>query len=198
MQRVPAMALFGVLTLLAWGFSGGTGCPSMGGIRIGDEQKVLEAMKLRVMVKEDGMTKYRTANGNDLSITVENSKVVYLENDWSHVDAGAEPLISGFRFGITSLKEVREKFGTNGFAYVERPTLKTEEHAITFNCFELEGCEGQVLVVICRVPLSADVSEANIAAQLKVDAFILADSKYLGELWGEERILDPNYRKVRL
>ena len=88
---------------------------SMMGVKINDSRESTHSIKLDIVARDSDMIKYRTANGNNLSITFENNKVVYMENDWLQDTSGREPLFSNFLFGKTALKDIRSQFGTNGF-----------------------------------------------------------------------------------
>ena len=46
------------------------------GIKINDSESVLKKINLEVLASENDMTKYRTKNGNDFSVTVSNGKVL--------------------------------------------------------------------------------------------------------------------------
>jgi hypothetical protein len=171
---------------------------SMLGVKINDSKTNLKKIKLEVIAHDDSMTKYRTENGNDFSITVNKGKVVYMENDWLQDSKGKQPLFSNFEFGKTSLKEIREKFGTNGFTHKQQSYLTTETDLIMFNCFEFDSSNNEVLAVITKVPLNANVTEENVASNLKLDAIIIADKEYLDKIWGAEKTYDPNYKKIKL
>ena len=126
---------------------------SMLGIKIGDTKASLEKIKLKVEAKDDEMIKYRTDDGNDLSVTLNQGKIVYMENDWLQDTNARKPLYTDFQFGQTSLREIRKKFGTNGFTYKTRRAFTTKTDLIGFNCFELESPNNKVLVVITKISL---------------------------------------------
>jgi len=167
-------------------------------IKIGSPEAGLKKLKLELVASEDGMTKYRTENGNDFSVTAENDKVVFMENDWLQDDKATKALLPGFTFGTTSLKEIRSKFGTNGFVHDNASSMKTDTHVMMINCFEFDSPNNEVLVTITKVALDADVTEANVAEHLKLDALIIADKAYLDKIWGAEKTYDPNYKKIKL
>lgn len=170
---------------------------SMHGVKIHSDKKSLESLKLEIVAREGDMVKYRTENGNDFSITCEKDKVVYMENDWSQNSKGRQSLFSNFLFGQTTLKDIRSRFSTNGFTYTNRNSIKTDTDLIMFNCFEFESKNNEVLVVITKVSLKEDVTEENIASTLKLEAIIIADKTYLDGIWGESKVFDPNYKKIR-
>ncbi|MGX7668753.1 hypothetical protein [Flavobacterium pedocola] len=170
---------------------------SMQHVKIGDPEKSLKSIMLKIEAKEDGMVKYLTQNNNHFSVTLENGKVVYMENDWLQKPEGKKPLFSNFVFGKTSLREIRKTFGTNGFTYKERSAFTTDTDLIQFNCFEFDSPNNEVLVLITKVALDAELTEENVSDKLKLDAIIIADKKYMDATWGSEKIFDPNYKKIK-
>ena len=170
---------------------------SMNGIKINDDKAVLKDVKLKLLADEGDVIKYRTENKNEFTVTLENDKVVFMENDWLQNPDSPEPLFSNFKFGQTTLKEIRKLFGTSGFRYDARESVSTENDAITFNCFEFDSPNNEVLVTITKVSLTApDVTDANLADNLKLDGIIIADEKYLDEIWGKKKNYDINYKKI--
>ncbi|HRF42382.1 MAG TPA: hypothetical protein PK198_26510, partial [Saprospiraceae bacterium] len=93
---------------------------SMLGLKIGDSPKTVEQIKLKVDAREKNMIKFKTSDGNDFSVTVQKGKIVYMENDWLQNPKATQPLYSDFRFGHTTLREIRARFGTNGFVHQNR------------------------------------------------------------------------------
>jgi hypothetical protein len=170
---------------------------SMLELKIGDSQKLLNKIKLEVVAKDGNMIKFKTDNGNDFSITCQNGQIVYMENDWLQNPKARKPLFSDFQFGQTSLRDIRKKFGTNGFVYNTRGTFTTDEDLIAFNCFEFDTPNNEILVTITKVSLTAQISEENVADKLKLDAIILADKTYLDQEWGAEKMYDKNYKKIK-
>ncbi|HTE01037.1 MAG TPA: hypothetical protein VK668_17220 [Mucilaginibacter sp.] len=171
---------------------------SMHGIKINDPKSSLKKIRLEVMASDETMTRYRTENGNDLSVTISDDKVVYMENDWLHEVKGVKPLFSVFKFGETTLRQIRKAFGTNGFTYVQRNDLVTETDIVEFNCFELDSPNNEVLVIITKAPLKPEPTEANLADKLKLESIVIADKKYLDSIWGSDKTFDPQYKKINL
>lgn len=169
---------------------------SMLGLKINDKEKSLEKLNLEIVAKEENMVKYRTKNNNDFSITIERGKIVYMENDWLQDPNGSEPLFSNFAFGKTTLKDIREKFSTNGFTYKSRGYFTTKTDLIMFNCFEFDSKNNEILVTITKVSLTENVTQENIASKLKLNALIIADKTYLDEIWDKDKIYDPNFKKI--
>lgn len=185
--------LFLITTLLA-----SAGSVSMLGIALNDSRKSVEDLSLPIVGQEPGSVKYRTKNGNDLSVTFENDKVVYMENDWLHTSEGSQPLVSNFTFGKTSLDDIRNEYGTNGFTYTNRSFYTTETDLIAFNCFEFDTDKNEVLVTITILSMEdEEVNEDNVSKKLQLQAIIIADKSYLDKIWGKEKVFDENYKKIK-
>jgi hypothetical protein len=170
---------------------------SMYNLKIGDAQSSLAKIDLTIDAQESAMVKYKTKDGNDLSVTCENGKIVYMENDWLQNPKSTKPLYSNFEFGKTSLADIRKTYGNNGFTYDSRTPFVVGEDVILFNCYEFDSPNNEVLVVITKVPISDDVTEENLAGRAKLDAIVIADPKYLEGIWGKEKIFDPGYKKIK-
>ncbi len=187
------LALSLLITLL---FIGGD--ISMLGIKIYDSRESVENLKLEGIGREPGIIKYRTKDGNDLSVTFEKDKVVYMENDWLENPKNRQPLFSDFSFGQTSLKDIRDKFKTNGFGYKTRMVRMTDDALIDFSCFEFDSPSSVVLVLITTVSLKEELTKENIHEKLKLEAVILADKGYLDRIWGEGKVYSDGYKKIKL
>jgi len=170
---------------------------SMCGLKIGYNQKVLEYLKLQVEAKDADVVKFKTENGNDFSVTCQNGKIVFMENDWLQSNYARDPLYTDFQFGRTSLADIRREFGTNGFVYKSMAMFTSGDYLIGFNCFEFESPDNEILVLITRCPLSTNVSESAIAEKMMLDAIIIADKSYLDQEWGVNKIYDSNYKKIK-
>ena len=172
---------------------------SMLGIKIGSPEIALSKLKLKQIAKREGITKYRTENDNDFVVTVEDGKVVYMENDWNQKTEGNVALIPGFTFGQTSLKDIRKRLGNKGFVYAENQNYITNEYLYEYHCYEIDSPQKEVLVVVTKIPFSTTVTEnTDIAQKLKLDAIVLADAEYLDFLWGAQKSYDKDYKKVKL
>lgn len=196
MHSANAMTKIILTLLITCGCLLPSGDISMYGLKIHDDQNVLADIKLTVVAKEGQMTKFRTENGNDFSVTIDKGKIVYMENDWLQDAQNRQPLFSEFSFGKTSLSDIRSKFGTNGFTYKSRGPFKTNTHLIMFNCFEFDSPNNEILVTITKVALNENLTAENLASKCKLDALIIADKTYLDKTWGKGKVLDKNYKKI--
>ena len=175
----------------------------MSGISINDPAKKLEKLKLEVIGSEKSgkspMIKYRTQDGNDLSVTTQNGKVVYIENDWLQDSNSRKPLLTNFEFGKTSIKEIIQRFDTRGFVHKRVSHIKTETDLIEFYCFELDSPNNEILALVTKVSLSNKaLAWYNAEEHLLLEAVILANKDYLDEIWGTDKLITENNKKVRL
>jgi hypothetical protein len=171
---------------------------SMMGLQINDGESTLKTINLKIVEREEATTRYRTENGNDFSVSVENGKIVFMENDWLQQPSGTAPLFSNLTFGQTSLKDIRTLFGSNGYTYVRRENMTTGSDLVEFNCFEFDSSNNEVLVTITKASLDANLTEESIPENLKLDAIIIADKKYMDEIWGSKKVYDTGYRKINI
>lgn len=169
---------------------------SMNGIKIGDPITKLKDLGLKIIDDDGNSIKYKTVNGNDFSLTHHNGKVVYMENDWMEMEKGKIPLISNFVFGKTTIEDIRNYFGTNGFVY-NKIGMSTLNDVVMINCYSINSVNGEVLVFITKSAKS-DISKNKdrVDELLKLNAIILAKEDYLDYLWGDEKTFDPNYKKI--
>jgi hypothetical protein len=172
---------------------------SIEGVKIGDGPSSLEKLSLTLTNSEKNegaeIRKYKTKTGNELSITVQKDKVVYIEYDWSQDEESSKTPYDGFIFGKTALTEVRSRFGNNGFTHKRTAFVKSGNGLVTFNCYELVDSSSTIFVVVSKVVPKAGINAANIADHFKLDALILADPAYLDEIWGKEKAYDSAYKK---
>ncbi|MCL2310668.1 MAG: hypothetical protein FWC42_10480 [Proteobacteria bacterium] len=176
---------------------------SIEGIKIGDGSSVLEKLPLAVIVSErSGDTetkKYKAMGRSELSVTTQKGKVVYIEYDWLSDKKSTKTPFNGFVFGKTTLRDIRKRFGNNGFAYKQNLTADTDDNGLAlFNCYELTDSTPTIFVAVSKITQKTGASTANIADRAKLDALILADPAYLDEIWGKEKIYDTAYKKISL
>jgi len=169
------------------------------GIKIHDKESSLKKIKLDTVAVDEGMIKFRTENGNDLSFTMKKGKIVYMENDWLHEANGKKPLFSGFRFGETSLRDIRKTLGTNGFTHTDHAAFTSETELIEFNCFEFDSPNNEIFATVTTCPLDTSITESTIADSLKLAAVIICDKGYLDNIWGEKKVYDDkgHYKKIK-
>jgi hypothetical protein len=176
---------------------------SLLGIRVGESATVLS--RLGPAAETDnykGMTvrRWNLQNGNELSATVgTNGKIAYVESDWNGKsdDSGCD--LRGLRFGITTLNELRKRFGSNGFEYTGRGSVaNTQEGVVMMNSYDAGGVVITFYTKINRDEFSranASRTDPSLADYAKLDAISLTDDGYAKNEWGD-RVYDPAYKKI--
>jgi hypothetical protein len=180
---------------------------SMADISIGDSTKVLYELGYRetgsVKLGESFSRKFMLESGNDLSVTYDrrSQKIVFLETDWNGNSSGIISDYPGFLYGKTTLLQIRQALGNNGYAYQSNQgSVMTEQGIALFNAYEISGNSNLVAVFICFLNESAFESVKNdpnsLSSLATLSSMILADRKYLDSIWGYSKIFDPNYQKI--
>jgi hypothetical protein len=149
------------------------------------------------------MRKWRLEDGNDLSITTTSGgTTVYIETDWNGLQGGSYSNFPGFYYGRTTLNEIRQKLGSNGFALGDRTVMKAPDGSIVFfNLYEITGNDNVIVSFITSVNanqirrLNVPSSETSSFAKLK--SIILGEPEYLRNIWGSQLTYDPAYQKIR-
>lgn len=203
--------MFGRLVLSSAVFLASAGfaqSQSLSGMRIGEvfASSVKPAQTPVATDEIDGyaLTKWQLPNGNYLSVTrrIDGDKIAYVEVDWDGSASGAVSDFAGFRFGETTLADIRVKLGSNGFAFSNHVMKPMPDGSLmSFNCYEVEGSDA-IAVFMTKTTAeglkdlyeSNDVSRAGTLARL--EALILAQPEYLATNWGPNRISDPTYVKI--
>jgi hypothetical protein len=176
-------ALFNVML---WGFAGDV---EMAGLHVNDsKQKMHEVIDYPVVYEDAKSAEYFTNDGNFFSVTLDQGKVVYMENAWGENEESLKPLFTGFEFGKTTLRNVREEFCSEGYAYKRKMGFVTAKDFIMFKCFNLNPNSSEVLVTVFRVSLKEDTNSENLEDKMTLDAVILADRAYLDKKWGKEKV----------
>jgi len=149
------------------------------------------------------MRKWKLADGNDLSLTAERKtgKIVYAETNWNGGVSGRTSDFPGFTYGKTTLGEIRNQFGSNGFAYQQRMFLDTPDGIVMFTSWEVED-SGVIATFVTK--MSKKDSQAfkrsknfDIDKAAKLDTIIIANADYLDSIWGEEKHKSPDLKPIR-
>jgi 3',5'-cyclic AMP phosphodiesterase CpdA len=102
--------------------------PSLSGIHIGENivavSRIGFAPSAKNQIGPETMIKWRFPLRNELSVTAatDTGRIVYIEHDWGGDSRGSLTDFPNFQFGTTTLAEIREKFGSNGFTFDKNPT----------------------------------------------------------------------------
>jgi len=179
---------------------------SLSGIKIGDAPSVLEKLNLEPLAREGHgaikMVKFKLANGNELSVTYNSreNRIIYVQNDWSLKPEGAATDILAFKFGVTTLEDIRRINGSNGFSWKSHAMYRTEDQIIAFNAYEIKGRPNQVAVFVTSLSIPEVKNKIANPDQIpkfpKLQAIILAEEAYLDEIWGEEKTYDKDSKPI--
>ncbi len=192
-----------VALLIAIGHGASASGQSLSSLKIGDPTSKLSALgKPTAIDSEKGMTVRRWVlpNGNELSVTTDMSdKIVYMESDWNPgKDDTTACDLPGLRFGVTTLTQLRNRFGSNGFAFKDQAgQLLTEDGAVMLNSYEASG----YVITFYNKISNKEVAQLNpesqgtIADHAKLDAISIASPEYAKREWGD-RVYDPGYKQI--
>jgi hypothetical protein len=183
---------------------------SLGGISIGDPPAVLERVNLETIARAGTgamkTVKYKLANGNELSVTYNSraNRILYVESDWNITPDAAATDFPGFKFGNTTLEDIRRVTGSNGFSYQSNAMSKAEGKIRAFNCYEVRNKPGLISCFITVLNVadlrnrigSREVRVEDVSKSAKLEAIILADEEYLDSIWGEEKTYDKDIKPI--
>lgn len=106
-------------------------------------------------------------------------------------------LFTDFQFGKTTLREIRERLGTNGFMYKNRGLFTADNDLVGFNCFEFDSPNNEILILITTAAITPDLTEDNVVDKLKLDAVIIAHKSYCDREWGTYKTYSENFKKIK-
>ncbi len=173
---------------------------SLSGLQIGDPLSTVAKIGLEpASINRTGqftMVRWEFPDGNELSITSVNNRIIYMESDWGKRQAGSFTDFPGIIYGRTTLDELRRLFGSNGFCYTDRGcSFLLDGGSLYFNSYEFTGDNDTVITFITRdinfkfPPKSGDAV---------VDAIIVGYPPYLDGIWGSSKVFDPEYKPIDL
>jgi hypothetical protein len=173
-------------------------------LRIGDNSSRLSSLgaapSASMSYKSFKVQKWILVNKNEISVTTSQSgKIVYIESDWGGKASSSECDLQGLVFGMTTLSDIRKRFGSNGFGFENRDSvIKLTDGIVMLNSFEVGT---NVVTFVTRVsnaealpPSEADKDSA-VADRAKLDAISISQREYAAGEWGK-RIYDPAYKKI--
>jgi hypothetical protein len=179
---------------------------SLSGLHIGDNVSAVSELGMPPTEKNQMgpfvVQKWTFPDGNDLSVTADRKtgKIVYLESDWGGRQAGSISDFTGLKFGNTSLRDIRAKFGNNGFAFKSNAFMAGPDSAAMFNCYQLSGNAKLVAAFVTVIKASQfqaiKAKRTSIDQAAKFGALILGDLDYLEAIWGKEKTFDPSYGPI--
>ncbi|TBD75923.1 hypothetical protein [Rhizobium ruizarguesonis] len=182
---------------------------SMSGVSVGGDRQQLDSIGSRPVATQamgpHTIEKYKLSGGNELSVTYHRAsgKIVYLETDWGGETAGAFSDFEGFKFGKTTLSEIRTRLRSNGISFKARPpvTPTPDGGLALFNSFEING-SGTIATFVTSVSAVTVTSikekglNPNIGDVAKLQAVIVGERDYLETIWGSDKTKSPNYSAI--
>jgi len=176
---------------------------SLSGIHVGEKVGAVSRIGIAPSAKNQmgpqTLFKWIFPDKNVLSVTAitDTGRIVFIEHDWGGDSRGSLTDFPNFYFGTTTLAEIRKHFGSNGFIFDQSPTGPISDGIVLSNSYEIANTDIIVTFItkILFAESSANSGQEDIGNNAKLDAIILADSNYLGRLWGKT-MGDPAYRPV--
>ena len=179
---------------------------SLTGVSLGAAPSTLEALSMRSVAREGHAqrkaTKFILENGNNLSVTYDSKsdKILYIEDDWSLKDEGKLSGMDSLIFGFTTLDDLRQRNGSNGFSWKSIAMHRDGDDVVAFNAYEIRDKPGAIAVFVTVAHLSeyeiAPPERRKISSFLRLHSIILASEEYLDEIWGEEKTYDGSSKSI--
>ncbi len=141
--------------------------------------------------KYRGMDVYKwvLSNKNQFTATVNpEGEVVYAESDWfgTSDDTGCD--LAGLKFGVTTLADLRKRFGSDGFTFRTRASgIRTEDGLAMMYSWEFDKVVVTFYTKINSQDLArtqAEGSKESTADYAKLYAISIANAAYARSEWG--------------
>ena len=132
-----------VLAFLA--LTAGTQAQTLNGISIGEEiaaaARIAGKPTAKVAAGAHEAVTWRLPDGNKLALATHpgNGRIAYAEETWGGRPDGRPADFPGFKYGETTLADIRKHAENNGFAFVERLLDERPDGLRLFNSYEVEG-----------------------------------------------------------
>ncbi|EIM26918.1 hypothetical protein [Microvirga lotononidis] len=199
-----ALPAFGFLILTA-----GTQAQTLNGIHIGEDiataSRIVGRPTSRVAAGPHEEVRWRLSDGNMFALATDpvNGRIAYAEETWGGRPDGKPADFPGFRYGETTLADIRMHAQNNGFAFVERLLDEKPDGLRLFNAYEVEGAPGLVVTFVSRMStpdtqrLKDKQESIDINRAAKLVGIILGEARYLEAIWGQAKLKGKNYKPIR-
>lgn len=186
---------------------------SLSGVTIGSDRASLNQLGTAPVSTQTmgphSAVKFQLPGGNEMSATFLRSsgKIIYLETDWGGEAAGSFSDFEPFKYGQTSLDDVRRHFGHNGMMFDARPVVSTmpDGGVALFNSYEIS--ESDMIATFVTVISATALTELQtmhgnekladyIGPAAKLHALILAERDYVDTIWGAKKTYDSGYTPI--
>ncbi len=153
---------------------------------------------------------WRLKNNDLLKVSYNSpqNRVLKINIEWGGDNNGREIGIADFKFGKTTLKDIRTTFGSNGFAYATNMMYADDDGLTTFNAFELKYTPSIIIVFKTHLnysdnpDINPEAAQNNTLGELgphfRLVGVTIADEQYLDEIWGKGKLYDPNSNLIVL
>jgi 3',5'-cyclic AMP phosphodiesterase CpdA len=176
--------------------------PSLSGIHIGENLAAVSRIGIPPTAKNQigpqTIIKWRFPLRDELSVTamIDTGKIVYIEYDWGGNSRTSLTDFPNFQFGTTTLTEIREKLGSNGFTFDKNPAGPFPDGIVLSNGYEIIDTDA-IVIFVTKIWFQDNPKDdlLTIANYAKLVAIILADGTYLRRTWGKISA-DPAYRPI--
>jgi hypothetical protein len=199
-----ALPAFGLFALTA-----GTQAQTLNGIRVGEHittaSRIAGKPTSRVAAGPYEEVRWKLPDGNKLALATDpvTGRIAYAEETWGGRPDGKPTDFPGFRYGETTLADIRMHAENNGFAFVERLLDEKPDGLRLFNAYEVEGSPGLVVTFVTRMStrdtqrLKGKQESIDINQSAKLHGIILGDARYLEAIWGQAKLKGKNYKPIR-
>jgi len=197
-------SIFAAVLLPILGLTPKAVAQSLANMKIGDDSTEATALGQPVATENYKgylVRKWSFSNGNQLSVTSDTrDRIIYLESDWDGDDNATACDLPGLKFGVTTLSDIRKRFGSNGFTFRRRNgVIQVPDGVVMMNSYEIGNA---VVTFITKVPVTGEQpaspeakAGSEIGDRATLDAISISDPKYAENEWGE-RVYDPKYKKA--
>jgi hypothetical protein len=210
MKASISLLLRGAIPVLAGLFlNTGAQSQTLNGIRIGEAVPSASRIGAKPIAKVAAgpheEIRWKLPDGNRLSLATDpdQGKIVYAEEKWGGRLDGKPADFPGFKYGETTLADIRAHAENNGFAFVERLLDERPDGLRLFNAYEVEGAPGLVVTFVTKMPpreaqkLRRKAEKVDINRSARLESIILADAAYLESIWGEAKLKGKSYKPIR-
>ena len=196
-----------VLAFLA--LTAGTQAQTLNGISIGEEieaaARIAGKPTAKVAAGAHEAVTWRLPDGNKLALATHpgNGRIAYVEETWGGRPDGRPADFPGFKYGETTLADIRKHAENNGFAFVERLLDERSDGLRLFNSYEVEGRPGLVVTFVTKMSktdaqrLKSKQDGVDINRSARLDSIILGDAGYLESIWGQAKLKGKKYKPIR-
>jgi Caspase domain len=141
---------------------------------------------LSSMLEQLEVSGWALDSGDYLSVTTRAAEVHFVEYDWGGQSAPSVPIFDKFVFGKSTLAEIREHYGYNGFFFMDRSPYQTDPDGVaTLNSYPIGG---GFVTFVTKISASDDqVASNKNFDEARLVAIILASNSYAGAYWGEAK-----------